>query len=116
MRRFAICACLLFSAFCAPAPAAADFVPVKVPVDFNTGLRIQNEDARHDSVLKELEYEREDAARQLKANEKLCNGNAHCLHGQRLNYVRSLDQLDVQTSHENLAHAQRLAAIKKVTH
>jgi hypothetical protein len=73
--------------------------------------RINNENARHQAVLKELALEGQMADNKLTAQLKICT-TASCKAAQRADNLRTHNQLDTQEEHENAAHAAKLAQIK----
>jgi uncharacterized protein (UPF0216 family) len=95
---------------------AIGHVPAKAGLFFeqlNTieSQRITNENTRHQSVMKELEYARQMADKKLADQLKICT-TAKCKALQRADQVRTQSQLDVQEEQENAAHASKLAQIK----
>jgi hypothetical protein len=105
VQRTAVLAILVATAFASPAGAGILIGPTPSP-------RVQNEDIRHESVVNELEYRRDEANAKLRAQTKICNGNARCITAQKLDYKRTMDQNAVELQHEDLVHAQILARIK----
>jgi hypothetical protein len=73
--------------------------------------RIANANVGHQSVLKEIGYERAMADKKLADQLKICT-TAKCKAVQRADDLRTQSQLDVQEEHENATYAAKIAQIK----
>jgi len=113
--------CLLVAGWFLASPfggtrAAADFVKLKpnpriVYFEKLRDERIVNENLHHQTVMKEIEYERKMADEAMEAGLKTCT-TAQCKATFRKDNVQTQSNLDAKEEDENARHAAKLKQIK----